>query len=61
MLWFVLSYMIFQNIAIILTLVPYVISIKNTSVLMSVLFGWLIFREEGIRERLAGTAMMVLG
>lgn len=54
-------YMIFQNVAIILTLVPYVISIKRTSVLMSVFFGWLIFREKGIRERLAGAAMMVLG
>jgi uncharacterized membrane protein len=54
-------YMIFQNIAIILTLVPYVISIKNTSVLMSVFFGWLIFKERGMRERLLGTIIMVLG
>lgn len=52
---------IFQMIAISLTLVAYVISIKRTSVIMSVLFGHLIFKEEGVRERLLGAVIMVIG
>lgn len=53
--------LIFQMTAISLTLVAYVISIKRTSAIMSVLFGHLIFKEKGIRERLAGAIIMVIG
>lgn len=53
--------LIFQMTAISLTLVAYVISIKRTSAVMSVLFGHLIFKEEGVRERLAGAIIMVIG
>jgi uncharacterized membrane protein len=53
--------MIFQMTAITMTLVAYVISIKRTSAVMSVFFGWLIFREKGIRERLLGAIIMVIG
>lgn len=53
--------MIFQMTAITMTLVAYVISIKRTSTVMSVFFGWLIFKERGMRERLLGTIIMVLG
>lgn len=50
-----------QMTAISLTLVAYVISIKRTSAIMGVLFGYLIFKEKGIRERLVGVVVMVLG
>ena len=47
--------------AISLTLVTYVIAIKRTSVIMSVLWGAIIFKEKGIKERLVGAVIMVLG
>jgi len=50
-----------QMTAISLTLVAYVISIKRTSAIMGVFFGYLIFKEKGIRERLVGVIVMVLG
>lgn len=53
--------LIFQMTAIKLTLVAYVISIKRTSTIMSVFFGYLIFKEKGIKERLIGSAIMILG
>jgi uncharacterized membrane protein len=52
---------IFQMIAINLTLVAYVISIKRTSAIMSVLFGHFLFKEKGLKERLIGVILMVLG
>lgn len=51
----------FQMIAISLTLVVYVISIKRTSAILSVLWGHLIFKEKGIKERLTGVVIMVIG
>lgn len=48
-------------IAISLILVAYVISIKRVSVVFCVLWGHFIFKERGIKERLAGTSVMVLG
>jgi len=42
-------------------LVNYVISIKRAGMLVSVLFGWLLFDEEHIGFRLAGAAVMVVG
>lgn len=50
-----------QFIAITTILVPYVIAIKRTSVIMSVLFGYLIFKEKNIEERLIGAFIMILG
>jgi drug/metabolite transporter (DMT)-like permease len=52
---------IFQNTAITLTLVAYVIAIKRTSAVMSVLFGHFILGEKNLRERLLGATIMVLG
>jgi len=52
---------IFQMAAIQLTLVAYVISIKRTSAILSVVFGVLIFKEKGFRERLTGSVIMILG
>ena len=47
--------------AINLTLVAYVIAIKRTSAIMSSLFGFWLFKEKGIKERLLGVVLMVLG
>jgi drug/metabolite transporter (DMT)-like permease len=52
---------IFQMKAITLTYVAYVISIKRTSAIISVLSGHLIFNEKGIEERLIGALTMILG
>ena len=41
--------------------VTYMISIKRTSLIFSVIYGWLIFRETNIRERLMGSVVMVSG
>ena len=50
-----------QYIAITTLLVPYVIAIKRTSTIISVLFGYLIFKERGVKGRFLGAAIMVLG
>ncbi|MBN2458903.1 EamA family transporter [Candidatus Woesearchaeota archaeon] len=52
---------IFQMTAVSMTLVAYVISIKRTSTIMSVLFGHFLFKEKGLKERLIGVILMVLG
>lgn len=51
----------FQMQALTLTLVVQVIAIKRTSVLMGVLWGHFLFKEQNIQERLAGSALMILG
>ena len=52
---------IFQMNAIDLALVPYVISIKRTSVIMSVFFGYLFFKEKDLKQRLTGSILMIIG
>jgi uncharacterized membrane protein len=52
---------IFQITAITMTLVPYVISVKRTSAVLSVLWGCLFFREKGLKERLLGAVIMIAG
>ncbi len=53
--------LVFQMTAISTALVVYVTSIKRTGSIISVIFGWRIFKEKGIKERLAGVIIMVLG
>ena len=53
--------LIFQMTAISLTLVTYVISIKRTSMLMSVSFGHIVFKEKGFKERITGAVIMFIG
>ena len=48
-------------IGISLTQVAYLISVKRTSLIFSVLYGALIFKEINIRERLLGSTLMVAG
>lgn len=48
-------------IAISLTQVAYMISVKRLSLLIGVIFGYLFFKETNIRERLVGTLLMIIG
>ncbi len=50
-----------QMTALKLALVSYVIAVKRTSALFNVLWGWLIFKEQGIKERITGSIIMILG
>lgn len=53
--------LIFQMTAITMTLAAYVISVKRTSAIISVILGAVVFKERNLRGRLAGAVMMVLG
>jgi len=44
-----------------LTKVAYMISVKRTSLLMSVLYGYFLFQEENIRRRFFGALLMFAG
>ena len=48
-------------LAISMTNVAYMISLKRTSLLFGVLYGALWFKEEKIAERLMGAIIMILG
>jgi len=48
-------------VAISQSLVVYVISVKKTSILMSIIFGRLMFNERNISERLLGGVIMIVG
>ncbi|MDY6896746.1 MAG: EamA family transporter [Cyanobacteriota bacterium] len=50
-----------QMSALQLALVSFVIAVKRTSALFNVLWGWLIFKEQGIKERIVGSMIMILG
>ena len=50
-----------QMIAISMTIVPNVIAIKRTSSVFGVMWGRIVFHEKNIKERLLGSAIMVLG
>lgn len=47
--------------AIRLVEVSYMISVKRTSLLLGVLYGWAFFGETHFRERLLGSAVMLMG
>ncbi|UCD03734.1 MAG: EamA family transporter [Candidatus Woesearchaeota archaeon] len=50
-----------QMTAISMGIVSYVMSIKRMSILFTVLFGYFIFKEKGIKERLLGAIIMIIG
>jgi uncharacterized membrane protein len=50
-----------QMSALQLALVSFVIAVKRTSALFNVLWGWLIFKEQGIKERIVGSIIMIVG
>lgn len=48
-------------LALSLTKVAYMISVKRLSLIIGVFYGYLLFRESGIKDRLLGTALMITG
>ena len=48
-------------VALSLTNVAYMIAVKRVSLLMGVMYGHFLFREQGIRKRLFGGVLMVAG
>lgn len=50
-----------QMVAINLTLVAYVIAVKRSSALFSVILGKIVLKEKGIKERFLGAGIMVAG
>jgi uncharacterized membrane protein len=52
---------IFHMIAMSMTNVAYMISVKRTSLLFSVLYGYILFKEEKITERTIGATIMLAG
>jgi len=52
---------IFHMIAMSLTNVAYMISVKRLSLFFSILYGYTMFREERLGERTAGTVLMFAG
>lgn len=52
---------LFQMKAIEIALVSQVISVKRMSTLLSVFWGYLLFKENNIKSRLIGAAIMILG
>lgn len=49
------------NSAFTLQIVPYVIAIKRMSIIITVLYGAFVFREDEVMHRLSGAALMVAG
>ncbi len=47
--------------AVVLVEVPYMISLKRSSLLFSILYGKIIFHEKGFYERFAGGVLMLIG
>lgn len=52
---------VFQMAAVELTLASYVVSVKRSGAIITVILGALLFREQGTRYRLAGTTVILLG
>lgn len=50
-----------QMTAIQMTQVPYLIAFKRTSVVLTSLYGFLVLKEEGMKERLAAIVIMMAG
>ncbi|MBI4683853.1 MAG: EamA family transporter [Nitrospirae bacterium] len=44
-----------------LTKVAYMVSVKRLSLIIGILYGYFLFREENIRERLLGAIIMLIG
>lgn len=51
----------FQMTAIQMTLVAHVIAVKRMSIVFGVLFGFFLFKEKHIKERLLATCIMIVG
>lgn len=51
---------VFQMMAISMTIVPNVLTVKRTSTIFSIIWGKIFFKEKNIKERLIGTIIMIL-
>jgi drug/metabolite transporter (DMT)-like permease len=59
--FFYFCMILFHYLALESVAVPYMISVKRTSMVFSVLYGWAVFREPHIRQRLLACAVMLAG
>lgn len=59
--FFITLMMLSHYVAISMTEVAYMISVKRCSLLFSVGYGWLLFGERKVTERLAGSLLMIGG
>lgn len=53
--------LLFQLYALTLTLVVYAVSVKRLSTMLSVIWGHFILKETGMKQRLPGVLIMILG
>ncbi|MBI3027094.1 DMT family transporter [Candidatus Woesearchaeota archaeon] len=53
--------MVTSAYAMLIAIVPYVISLKRSSVIFAILFGYLFFDEKNIKNALIGTIIMLIG
>ncbi len=58
---FIFTEIICHNLAISLVAAAYMVAIKRLAGVFSVMYGWLIFKEQGIRFRFIGTLVMTFG
>ena len=49
------------SFAMLTAIVPYVISLKRSSVIFAIFFGYLFFKEKNIKNALIGTIIMLIG
>lgn len=54
-------HILFHAIGIAMVKAIYMIAVKRSSILFSVLYGWLLFRESDIRNRMLGALLMFVG
>ena len=52
---------VFVNLAYLLQIVPYVISVKRLSLLGSVVYGKIIFHEANMKQRIVAVVLMIFG
>ncbi len=50
-----------QMTALTLTIAPFVISLKRTSIIVTSIYGFIFFKETHIKQRLSGAVLMVVG
>lgn len=52
---------VFHMLAMDLTKVAYMISVKRLSLIIGIIYGYILFREERFRQRLLGAVIMLMG
>ena len=49
------------NLALTMNIVPYVISLKRSNILFSIILGGLFFKEKDIAQKILGASIIILG